>query len=129
MPKLVKKQQSEEKDFLPNLLRMGSIAADFKASKIRALDVRELTLISDCFLICSVSSEPQLKAVYNGIRERMKEETGLKPLNTEGEFSSNWVILDYGAMLVHIFREKARELYDLDGLWGDAPEINLELNT
>lgn len=129
MPKLLKKDQKGETDFLPNALRAGSIAADYKAKNIRALDVRELTLIADCFLICSVSSVPQLKAVYNGIRDQMKEETGLRTLNTEGEFGANWVILDYGAMIVHIFREKAREFYDLDGLWGDAPEIDLELDT
>ncbi len=129
MPKLVKKEKEGERSFLPHAIRAGSIAADFKAINIRVLDVRELTLIADCFMICSVSSEPQLKAVYNGIRDQMKEETGLRALNTEGELSANWVILDYGALIVHIFREEAREFYDLDGLWGDAPEIDLELDS
>ena len=129
MPKLVKKEKEGERSFLPHAIRAGSIAADFKANHIRVLDVRELTLIADCFMICSVSSEPQLKAVYNGIRDQMKEETGLRALNTEGELSANWVILDYGALIVHIFREEAREFYDLDGLWGDAPEIDLELDS
>ena len=129
MPKLVKKDQKGEKKFLPNAIRAGSIADEYKAENVRVLDVRELTLIADCFVICSVSSEPQLKAVYNGIREQMKSEAGLKPLNTEGEMSANWLILDFGALIVHIFRVKARAFYDLDGLWGDAPEIDLELDT
>lgn len=129
MPKLIKKEQKGKSDFLPNALRISSIVADYKAKNIRALDVRKLTLIADCFFICSVASEPQCKAVYNGVRERMKEETGLNPLNTEGPFSASWIILDYGSIIVHIFREKARDFYDLDGLWGDAPEIDLELDT
>ncbi len=127
MPKLIKKTSQEELEFLPNARRIASIAQKFRANNIEAYDVRGLTVLTDAFLMCSVTSEPQLKAVYNGVREGMKE-IGLIPLHAEGEISSNWLVLDYGAVIFHIFRERAYEFYDLGGLWGDAPLVDLDLD-
>lgn len=128
MPKLVPKTAPEAApDFLPNLYRIAEIAAQFKAINIKAYDVRGLTLVTDCFLMCSASSDRQLKAIFNGIREGMKE-AGIGPTTTEGDFEGSWLLLDYGDVIVHIFREEAREFYDLDGLWGDAPMIELTLD-
>lgn len=126
MPKLVKKAQQEEQDFLPNALRIASIAADFRAIDIAALDLRGLTLVADCFILCSAASRPQFKAIYNGVKEGMKE-IGVSPLKAEGELTGSWLVLDYGTILVHILREDARSFYDLDGLWGDAPRLELDL--
>jgi len=106
---------------------MGALAANVKARDIRAYDLRGLTVIADSFVICSASSEPHFKAVYNSVKEGMKE-VGVAPLHTEGISRGHWRVLDYGNIIVHIFREEAREFYDLDGLWGDAPEINLKLD-
>jgi len=127
MAKLIKKIPQEETEFLPNARRIASIAQKFRANNIEAYDVRGLTVLTDAFLMCSVTSEPQLKAVYNGVREGMKE-IGLIPLHAEGEISSNWLVLDYGAVIFHIFRERAYEFYDLGGLWGDAPLVDLDLD-
>lgn len=127
MTHLVKKSISEKDQFLPNARRIASKAYDFKAKSIKAYDVRELTTLADCFLMCYVTSEPQLKAVYNGIREAMKE-IGVPPLHAEGKISGNWLVLDYGTVLCHIFRESAYDFYDLDGLWGDAPVVDLDLD-
>lgn len=126
--KLIKKDtaQESELDFLPNTLRIASLAADVKAIHPCALDVRRLTQIADCFIICSAASEPQFKAIFNEVKEGMKE-IGITPLHVEGDTSGGWLILDYGSIILHIFREEAREFYDLDGLWGDAPQIDLEL--
>lgn len=126
MPKLVKKTDDTALDFLPNVQRIASISADFRALDIRALDVRGLTLVADCFVLCSAASEPQVKAIYNGVKDGMKE-IGVSPLRAEGEFSGSWLVLDYGTILFHIFRKEAREFYDLDGLWGDAPVLELDL--
>ncbi len=127
MTRLIKKAAEHEPDILPNARRIASIAQKFRAKSIEGYDVRELTVLADCFLMCSVTSEPQLKAVYNGVREGMKE-IGLLPLHAEGEISSNWLVLDYGVIIFHIFRERAYDFYDLGGLWGDAPLLDLDLD-
>lgn len=115
-----------EDDFLPKAVQLGEIAADKRARDIRAYDVRGLTLIADAFVLCTVTSEPQLKAVYSAAREGMKE-LGQPPLHTEGNHQSGWLLLDFGSVIFHIFREEARGFYDLDGMWADAKEIRLEL--
>jgi len=112
--------------FLPKARVIGEMAADHKAIDIRAYDVRGLTVIADAFVLCSAASEPQLRAIYNAVRAGMKE-TGAAPLHAEGGFKGGWLVVDYGDVIVHIFREEAREFYDLDGLWADAPQVELNL--
>lgn len=127
MTKLVKKDVTEEAALFANVRRIADIAQGFRAKNLLAYDVRELTTMTDSFVMCSVTSEPQLKAVFRGVRDGMKE-IGVAPFHAEGEISSNWLVLDYGTILFHVFREKAYDFYDLAGLWADAPEIDLELD-
>lgn len=130
MARLVKKQAQQaqaEPDFLADTRRIAELAAEHKALNVKAYDVRELTVIADSFVICSANSEPHMKAVLNAVRNGMRE-MGQRPLNTEGEASASWLILDYGSTIFHLFRVEAREFYDLDGLWADAPEIALNLD-
>jgi len=122
-----KRADIEDTAFLANTRKIASLVADKKARDIRAYDVRGLTLMADAFVMCTATSEPQMKAVYNAVREGMKD-IGIAPLNTEGAFSGGWLLLDYGAIIFHVFREAAREFYDLDGLWADADEIALDLD-
>ena len=129
MARLVRRRRDEaaealEPDVLANILRIGSIAAKYKAIDMKAYDVRGLTLIADGFIICSAASEPQLRATFEGVREGMKE-VKVSPIHTEGVFSGGWLVIDYGNIIFHVFREQAREFYDLDGFWGDAPLIDL----
>lgn len=111
---------------MPVLLRIASLADEHKAKDIKAFDVRGLTLVADAFLICSATSEPQLRAIYNAVKEGLKD-VGIKQLHSEGTFTGGWLVMDYGTVIFHIFREEARNFYDLDGLWGDAPLIDLGL--
>lgn len=127
MTRSVKKAARVEPDFVDFTRRIALLADDHKAVDIRAYDVRGLTLIADSFVICTATSEPHVRAVYNAIVMGMQE-AGLKPLHKEGGYSNGWVVLDYGSIVVHIFRKESREYYDLDGLWGDAPAIALGLN-
>jgi ribosome-associated protein len=127
VPELVKRAAKDEPDFLPNARRIASIAQAYRAKDIRGYDVRELTVLTDCIVLCTVSNEPQLKALYKGVRSEMAE-IGVLPLHAEGEFSSSWLVLDFGTIMFHVFRENAYDFYDLDGLWGDAPEIDLDLD-
>lgn len=127
MAKLVKKSKSGTDDFLPATLRIATLAWEVKASDIRAYDVRGLTLIADSFVICTATSEPQLKAVYNTVKEGMKE-VGVAPLRSEGKTDGSWMVLDYGTVIFHIFRQEFRAFYDLDGFWADAPAVDLALD-
>jgi ribosome-associated protein len=127
LAKLVRKKIAEpEAEFLPRTRAIAALASDKKATNIRAYDLRGLTLIADSFVICSASSDPHVKAVYTSIVEGMKAE-GVRPIHNEGSYKDGWIILDYGDVIAHIFKEETRDFYDLDGLWGDAPEIKLHL--
>lgn len=122
------KERSISRDdaYIAHAIRAAELAAGKRAKHIKAYNVHGLTLIADAFVLCTVTSEPQMKAVYNAVREGMKE-AGLVPLGAEGSHRGSWILIDYGDVLVHIFREEAREFYDLDGLWGDAPEVPLDI--
>jgi ribosome-associated protein len=125
-PKLIKKTTGDSADFLPDALRIAELAWELKAGHIKALDMRKLTVMADCFVLCSAKNDPQLKAIFNNVKNGMKE-IGKSPVKAEGEFASNWLVIDYGDIMFHVFRDKAYEFYDLEGLWGDAEDIELDL--
>lgn len=103
---------------------IAKVAAEKKAKDITAYDLRKLTVIADSFILCTVFSEPQQKAVFNAVYEEIKKK-GITPISTEGTFQDNWMVMDYGSVVFHIFKQKARDYYDLDGMWGDAPKLAL----
>lgn len=117
----------QDETFLIHTRRIADLAASKKAIDIAAFDVRGLTLIADSFVLCSANSEPQFKAIFNAVCDGMKE-AGVRPLRTEGTFQGGWMLIDYGAIIFHVFRKTSREFYDLDGLWADAKPIALELD-
>ena len=128
--KLVKKSAPEtttEYDVMPSVHRIAALASDIKAINIKAIDVRGLTVIADVLVIVSAASEPQLKAIFNHVKDGMKE-IGVASLRKEGAFDGGWCVLDYGDIIFHVFREESREFFDLDGLWADAPLIELDLD-
>lgn len=88
------------------------------------LDVGRLTSLTDFFLIMSCKSTRQVQAVSRYLKEKLKE-NGILPLGVEGESEGHWVLLDYGDFVVHIFYEPLRVYYDLEGLWVEAPEVEL----
>jgi ribosome-associated protein len=95
---------------------------DRQAQDIVLLDVRDVTLLADYFIICSGNSERQISALSNGVSRELKGEVG-RPLHTEGEAAGGWVLIDYGDVIVHIFAADARELYDLEGFWQEAKTV------
>ena len=108
------------------LLRLASQAAiEKKAFQLVALEVGELTSYADNFLLCSASSERQVGAIADEVHRRAKE-GGRRPLHTEGPSRSEWVLIDFGDVVVHIFTEEKRAYYALDGLWGDAPRVDID---
>lgn len=127
MVKLIKKADDNRKDYLPNALRIADILAGFKAKSLKAFDVTEHTIMTDCVMMCYGTSEPQLKAMFSGVKAGMKE-VGVTPFHSEGQVDGNWLLLDYGSIFVHIFREEAYHFYDLEGFWADAEPVDLELD-
>jgi ribosome-associated protein len=105
-------------------MRLAAQAAlDKKAFHLVGLEVAELSSYTDSFLLCSGASDRQVGAIVDAVERRLKE-TGRRPLHVEGERSAEWVLLDYGDFIVHVFTEEKRGYYGLDGLWGDAPRID-----
>lgn len=106
---------------------LRSAAAAAVAKKARdpvALDLRDLDGVADYFLICSASSEVQVKAVADAVEERLGTQ-GLRPWHVEGLESRRWVLMDYVEVVVHVFHEKTRQYYLLERLWGDARSVDL----
>ena len=77
-------------------------------------------------MICSASSEPQLKAIANEIETRLKEDNGIRATAVDGFPASQWIVLDYLDVVIHIFHREKRSFYSLEDLWGDAPRIEWE---
>jgi len=86
------------------------------------LDIRPVSTIADYFVICTGTSERQIRAIYEDVRARLKE-AGMLPLHSEGAASSGWVLMDYGAVVVHIFLPQTRDYYSLEQLWRDARTV------
>ena len=78
-------------------------------------------------MICSATSEPQLKAIANEIETRLREDHSMRPVAIDGFPASQWIVLDYMQVIVHIFHRDRRDFYSLEDLWSDAPRLTLEL--
>jgi ribosome-associated protein len=100
-----------------------SAADDKKASDLVLLDLRGVGSFTDYFLICSAASEPQLKAVANEIISQARDELGRNPIGRDGAPVSQWIVVDFGDVTVHIFHESRRSFYRLEELWNDAPRV------
>ena len=98
-------------------------AADKKAFDLVGLEVGDLTSYTDSLLLCSAASERQVGAVADAILRQLKK-AGSKPLHKEGAARSDWVLLDFDDIVIHVFTEDRRAYYGLDSLWGDAPRID-----
>ena len=96
--------------------KIANILYDKKAQNIVALNVKDLTVITDCMLIATVRSTIQVRTLADEVEERMTEQ-GFEPIRKEGVQEGRWVVLDYGEVLVHIFHQEERDFYRLDKLW------------
>jgi len=102
-----------------------SSALNKKAAEPVVLDLRGLTSLADYFVILTATSETHARTVADEIKKKLKEK-GVVPVSTEGYDTANWILLDYGNVIVHIFKPEVRELYNLESLWMDAPKLNVE---
>ncbi len=106
-------------------LQAAEAAANKKAKDIVVLDIHELTPMADYFVICSAHSGTQMEAIARAVRDRMGE-LGAPCRGTEGLEEAKWALLDFGDIVVHVFRPEDREFYHLERLWGDAHAIHFE---
>lgn len=108
-----------------NLLEVAVKAADLKrAEDIMAFDVSKMTPLADYYLICHGGTGRQVEAITNEIIERV-EEAGGKLNHIEGKAKGNWMLLDFGELVIHVFTEEERNFYQLEKLWSDAKDVDL----
>jgi ribosome-associated protein len=99
-------------------------AQEKKALDPIILDLRNISTITDYLVICSAQSEPQIKAIANGVEQALKESLDRHPLAVDGFPTSQWIVIDYGDVMLHIFHEQKRGVYALEDLWSDAPQVS-----
>jgi len=104
--------------------RCRDLAEQKKAADPVLLDLREVGGPSDFFLIVSGDSEPHLKAIAGEVEKGIREQSGRKPFRVSGSSPSQWMILDYGDVLVHVMHTQKRKFYRLEDLWGDAVRLD-----
>jgi ribosome-associated protein len=107
--------------------KLARLCRDFannrKAENSVILDVRDLSSVTDYFVITSGTSEPHLRAIMEEITDELREKYDLRPLRIDGTTQGAWVVLDFFDVIVHVMRADVRERYDLEGLWGDATRV------
>ncbi len=99
------------------------IAEDRKAEDVTVMKLGEVSSISDFFVICTGTSHPHLGAIAEWIRRKTREEFDVRPVAIDGEKESDWVVIDFGNVMIHVFSSDARERYNLESLWADAEKI------
>jgi ribosome-associated protein len=104
----------------------AELASNKKAEDIVVLDLRSISTFTDFFVICSGTSEPQLKAIANEIETRLREDYSIRAVAMDGFPASQWIVLDYLQVVMHIFHRDKRAFYSLEDLWGDAPQVEWE---
>lgn len=120
-----KKAPKIKEDITPSLDLYIKAVLSKKAEDIVALDLRGLTSLADVFIICTGMSNRQVTAIADSI-ERYLKKAGIKSLSVEGKNEGQWVLLDYGDIVIHVFFDTVRKFYDLEGLWSDAKRIKID---
>ncbi|MBW1979588.1 MAG: ribosome silencing factor [Deltaproteobacteria bacterium] len=114
-----------QKATLEKALLCAQVAIDHKATEPIILHVAEIVSITDYFVICSGRSTRHVQAIAEHMQQELRAQR-LKPMGIEGMREGHWVLLDLGDVVVHIFYEPIRSLYDLEGLWREAPRVEVK---
>ncbi|MBS1883795.1 MAG: ribosome silencing factor [Actinobacteria bacterium] len=108
--------------------RLAELADSKKAEDIVVLDMRGLVAYTDFLTICTARNERQARAIVDEVRVRVKKESALLPGGVDGGGEAGWTILDYLDVVLHVFTPEARDRYQLDDLWHEAPRLELEFD-
>ena len=116
-------EESNAEGLDPRVVVALRAASDKKALDPVVLDLREVASFTDYFVIVSATNVRQVQAIADEIQEQLRKESGARPARVEGYRSAEWVLLDYGDFIFHVFEEKSRRFYDLERLWRDAARV------
>jgi ribosome-associated protein len=117
-----RKQSLSDEDVAERVRLAVEAAHDRQAVDLKVLDLAGVSDFTDYFLICSGNSDRQVQAIADAVDAKLRAGE-VRPLHQEGMNGGNWVLLDYGDFIVHVFRDETRRFYALERLWGDAPEV------
>jgi ribosome-associated protein len=117
-----RKQRLTDEDIAARVRLAVEAVEDRQAIDLKVLDLATVSDFTDYFLICSGGSDRQVQAIADAVDEKLRADQ-VRPLHQEGMNGGNWVLLDYGDFIVHVFRDETRRFYALERLWGDAPEV------
>ncbi len=112
-----------KKSLPPEVKLSVKVSQDKKAEDIVVLDLREISTFTDFFVIVTGNSSRQNTAIYESIQQELKKGK-LLPIGVEGRESAEWILIDYGSFVVHVFSRQTRGYYSLEKLWGDAPRLS-----
>jgi ribosome-associated protein len=120
-------EQKKNLQFAPPLELAGAIIGELsktRASGLKLIHVEDQTIIADYFIICTGTSNTQIRAIANTLEFKMGE-YGVYPAHIEGLDEATWVLLDYGSVIVHVFNSETRRFYNLEKLWADGAELDI----
>lgn len=115
---------SKKSDAKKSVLLCVNTLLEKKAKDLVIINVKEISSFADYLVICSGTSDRQVRALSAFIQEKLKK-SGMFPLGVEGEDYGQWILMDYADVVIHIFLEPVRELYDLEKLWMEAPRMEV----
>lgn len=119
-------QPLPESETIAAVRQAVTAALDKKAEDLKVLQVGEVTHFTDYFLVCSAQNPRQVQAIADAVEERLRA-SKRRPMHVEGYPSGQWVLMDYGDLVLHVFLHERRRFYGLERLWGDAPDVTAEL--
>jgi ribosome-associated protein len=120
----IRKRSKHVVDAKTKALLCARQAFDYKAQELVLLDVAEISSFADYFIICSGRSSRQVQGLADHLEESLKE-MDIRPLGVEGRREGHWILMDYGDVIVHIFYEPTRHVYELESLWSEAKPVDL----
>lgn len=108
--------------------QVGELADSKGATDVVALDMRKLVSYTDFLIVCTARNERQARAIVDEVKLRLKQDQDLLPGGMEGEGAAGWIVLDYLDCVLHVFTAEARQRYQLEDLWREAPRLELKLS-
>ena len=115
----------------PDALRIAKIAAqaadEKQATDVTVLDVGEILAITDLFVVASAGNKRQVRTISDAITDAVRRETGRSPLSSEGVTEQQWILIDYGSVVVHVFDDETRRFYEIERLYRDVPAVSWRL--
>ena len=111
----------------PRRCAAAQAAYDKKGEDVQVIDLTELSDVCDYFVLATGANNRQVDSIVDEIEEKVAEACGEHPFSIEGREQKTWMLMDYGSVVVHVFTPEARDFYRLEKLWGDAPQLPLDL--